>query len=137
MQGSVRRDYIMGGSPVKSSPPDDSLFIKDLIRRVHAELLESRAERERSGEPPIFTVQSLTLEVNFVAEKSKDVKGGLDFKVITVGGANLGGALTYHHQQVHKVTLNLLATSPGEEDFFSDFDEAPGAFHPRPRRSSQ
>lgn len=122
---------------VKDSPADGSLFIKDLIRRVHAELLESRAEREAAGEPPIFTVESLTLEVNFVAEKSKDVKGGLDFKVITVGGANLGGALTYHQQQVHKVTLNLVTAAADSNDIFSDLDETPGAFHPRPRRSDQ
>lgn len=117
---------------MNNSPENNSLFIKDLIRRVHAELIESRAERELSGELPIFTVDGLTLEVNFVAEESKDVKGGLDFKVITVGGVNVGGAKTYHQQQVHKVTLNLVALTAGDESF-KDFDEAPGAFHPRPR----
>jgi hypothetical protein len=30
------------------------LFVKELIRRVHLELKDSKAEREQSGDPPIF-----------------------------------------------------------------------------------
>jgi hypothetical protein len=83
---------------------DSDLFIKTLIRRVHNELIESREEREREGQEPIFSVTGLTLEVNFVVERSKEAKGGLDFKVVTVGGINIGGARTYKQQQIHKVT---------------------------------
>ena len=54
------------------------LFVKELIRRVHQELKDSKAERERSGEPPIFEVERMTIEVNFVAIESKEARGGLE-----------------------------------------------------------
>jgi hypothetical protein len=106
------------------------LFIKELIRQVHSELYNSRNERESAGERPIFAVESLVLEVNFVAEHSKDVKGGIDFQIITVGGVNLGRSKTYHEQQVHKIILNLTAI----EDYqLQDWDDPSGRFRPRPR----
>lgn len=79
-----------------------SLFIKDFIRRVHKELLESQKEREKEGLESLFVVDDLTIEVNFIASETKDVEGGLDFKIVTAGGAR-----QYQDQQVHKITLHL------------------------------
>ena len=45
--------------------------------------------------------------------ESKEAKGGLNFKIITVGGVDLGGGASYQHQQVHKLTLSLSAISYG------------------------
>jgi hypothetical protein len=104
-----------------------SLFIKDLIRRVDSELRESQAEREASGQAAIFAVEKLTLEVNFVVTESAQGKGGLDFKIITIGGEK-----GYEQQQVHKVTLQLAAVpqrAPGSLAL-TDLEEEP-RFRPR------
>jgi hypothetical protein len=88
----------MADNPIKS------LFIMELIRRVHQELLDSKKERERDGQEAIFEVEKLTVEVNFVVTEEKTAKGGLDFKVIT---ADVGKQ--YQQQQIHKITLSLTA----------------------------
>jgi Trypsin-co-occurring domain 2 len=96
--------------PASTAPfAEDSLGIKDLIRRVRVELTESHREREDAGEPPLFVVQDLTVEANFVVTKAKSGQGGLDLKIITVGGGR-----HVEHQQVHKLTLTL-AVAPGLE----------------------
>ena len=99
-----------GRDAVKGLP--GPLFIKDLIRHVDAELRSSQAERTASGQAPIFEVNDLVLEVNFVATKSADAKGGIAFHIITVGAD-----ASYERQQVHKVTLSLSAVKdPGIAD---------------------
>jgi hypothetical protein len=91
-----------GGGVVKNQTQVHSLFIKDFIRRVHKELLESEEERKKDGMESLFVVDDLTIEVNFIASKTKGVEGGLDFKIVTAGGAR-----QYQDQQVHKITLHL------------------------------
>jgi Trypsin-co-occurring domain 2 len=104
----------------------NSLFIKDLIRRVHDELYESRSEREASGQDPIFEVSALTLEVNFVVVEKKGLQGGLDFRVITAGAGK-----NYEQQQIQKITLSLTAL-PGDDDSGSlEFDNLGRKFRPR------
>jgi Trypsin-co-occurring domain 2 len=103
----------------------NSLFIKDLIRRVHDELYESRCEREASGQDPIFEVSMLTLEVNFVVVQKKGMKGGLDFRVITAGADK-----AYEQQQVQKVTLSLSALPDDESDSL-EFSDPARKFRPR------
>jgi hypothetical protein len=105
------------------------LFIKDLIRRVHQELIESRQEREASGEAAIFEVEKMTIEVNFVAIQSKEAQGGLDFKIISVGGLELGGSAGIQQQQVHKITLTLNAVS--NTIVLRDLEETGSRFMPR------
>ncbi len=102
-----------------------SLFIKDLIRRVHEELYESRREREDSGQDPIFEVSALTLEVNFVVVQKKGLKGGLDFRVITAGADK-----NYEQQQIQKITLSLTAL-PDEDSDSLEFEDPGRRFRPR------
>jgi hypothetical protein len=47
-------------------------------------------------------VKNLTIEVNFVISESDEVRGGLDFKIITAGGKAL-----YKTEQIHKIVLEL------------------------------
>lgn len=107
------------------------LFIKELIRRVHQELVESREEREAAGEPAIFQVSELTIEVNFVVAQSTEAKGGLDFKIITVGGIELGGSKEYQQQQVHKIILSLTALPDAGLSVLTDLEESASTFRPR------
>lgn len=104
--------------------PARSLFIKDLIRRVHKELIESQAEREAAGEEPLFTVQDMTIEAHFVVQESKAAEGGVDFRLLTFGGARAGGKKEAQQQQVHKIVLRLRVA-----------EDAPAAT--RPRRSAK
>jgi hypothetical protein len=108
-----------------------SLFIKDLIRRVHQELLESQKEREECGEVAIFEVEKMTIEVNFVVTDSKEAKGGLDFKIITIGGLDLGGKAEYQQQQVHKIVLSLTALPNRNRLILKDLEESGSRFMPR------
>jgi hypothetical protein len=119
----------------KTESKSKSLFIRDLIRHVHQELLESRAEREASGQPAIFEVTNLVIEVNFVITESTEGKGGLNFKVITVGGVDVGGSKTYEQNQVQKITLTLTALPYKEEiengtTTLKDLVKAPVPFQP-------
>ena len=102
------------------------LFIRDLIRQVDQELRGSQAERLAAGEAPIFEVDSLVLEVNFVATASADATGGVDFKIITVGA---GGS--YERQQVHKVTLSMSAVKNPGDPLIDLEPEDYTAFRPR------
>jgi hypothetical protein len=111
---------------------EPSLFIRELIRRVQQELLASREERRKAGEQPIFAVEKMTIEVNFVAEQSKDMKGGLNFKVITIGGVDMGGTRHFQQQQVHKITLVLSALTDEEGGLVGLEDDSP-RFLPRER----
>jgi Trypsin-co-occurring domain 2 len=117
---AARRDV----ETTSGTPP---LFVKELIRRVHQELEESRAEREAVGGAPIFEVERLTVEANFVAVDSSQRKGALDFRLITVGGAR-----DIQQQQVHKITLSLLAVGD-ESSGTIEFDVVPSRFRPRER----
>jgi Trypsin-co-occurring domain 2 len=110
----------------EGASPTDSLFVRELIRRVHQELVESRAEREASGSAAIFEVERLTVEVNFVATESKDARGGLDFKIVT-----LGGGMQLQTQQVHKITLNLVAVGYKPDGGLTDLELEAPRFRPR------
>lgn len=103
-----------------------SLFIKDLIRKVQTELIESQRERETAGEEPIFQINHLTIEVNFVVTESKDAHGDFDFKVITAGGSK-----TIDQQQVHKITLSLKAVPTGGLGTLRDLEGEGPTFRPR------
>jgi hypothetical protein len=133
----VTRREISEGAPEQ----EKSLFVKDLIRGVHRELLQSRTERRQAGEPPMFQVKNMTIEVNFVVVQSKSVKGGFSFKLITVGGLDASGSHAYQQQQVHKMTLILDAIDYSEEaeDGLVDLElpDSASSFRPREREETR
>jgi hypothetical protein len=108
----------------------DSLFIKDLIRRVHDELIESRNERQQQGIDPIFSVDRLTIEANFIVEEKDVAQGGVKFKLLTFGGADAGAKLEYKQQQVHKITLELSGVD-SSDSILTDLEETSNKFMPR------
>jgi hypothetical protein len=89
------------------------LSLKTLIRAVTDELLASREERLAAGDPAVFQVQELTLEVSFVATTSKQAGGGVHFWVVK---ADAG--MKYDDQSVHKVVLKLKAAEPSASEPF-------------------
>ena len=80
----------------------ESLNIKELIHAVRQELIESEEERVKKGIPPLFAVDNLKIEVNFVVEEKTETGGGLNLKIV-----DIGRDVTYSKQQIHKITLEL------------------------------
>jgi hypothetical protein len=108
-----------------SADGDRPLLLKDLISKVQQELLQSRREREERGEPPMFEVADLTLEVHFVAQQTTEVNGGIDLKVLTVGGLTAGVKRGLQHQQIHKITLRLTGVPYADGEAWAALDTAP------------
>jgi len=102
----------MNNAGIGSSP----LMLKDLIRQVKQELLAVISEREELGEAPIFALNDLTLEVNFVVATEGKIGGNVSVKLLAVAGLNANGERKYSREQVHRVTLHLspLGRSPSE-----------------------
>jgi len=112
--------------------PTNSLFIKELIRKVQQELIDSKEERERKGEKAIFQVEKMEIEVNFVVIESANAKGGFDFKILTIGGINLAGIKEYEKQKAHKITLHLAAIpQPQDKEGLLDDFVKNSTFMPR------
>ena len=91
---------------------DEGLSIRALIREVTREVLSSQADRIASGDPAVFEVSDVTLEVSFVATSSKKAGGGFDLKVVK---ADAG--LQYDKESIHKVSLKLVAVVDQEQPF--------------------
>ena len=95
------------------SDEEDELSIKTLIRAVTGELLASREERLAAGDPAVFEVEDLTLEISFVATKSKGGGAGFQFWVVKADGN-----VKYDDQSVHKIVLKLKAAEASEDEPF-------------------
>ena len=81
---------------------EKSLFIKDLVRQVHKELLESQQEREAKGDSALFKVEKLTIEANFIVTDDQQTSAGIGFHLLKADAK-----VNYKTEQVHKVTLKL------------------------------
>ena len=81
---------------------EKNLLIKDLIRQVHRELVASQEERDEEGLPPLFQVDSLVIEANFVVVDDQKAEAGFGFSLLKAGAE-----VNYKHEQIHKITLNL------------------------------
>jgi hypothetical protein len=95
---------------------EQSLSIKELIRRVQRELIASQKEREAANEEALFQVDKLDLEVHFVVTKSTKAEGGFSLQVLTLGGFHAGTSRNSEEQQVQKLTLSLKAASPDHRE---------------------
>jgi hypothetical protein len=105
----------------------DKLSLKALIRAVTGELLASREERLAAGDPAIFEVEDLTLEISFVATTSKGGGGGIKFWVV-----NADANVKYDDQSVQKVVLKLKAAEPAQDEPFG----LPSKLRPRRTKAS-
>ena len=78
--------------------------LKELIEQVREDL--AAAEKGVKGKGKLY-VKEVIFEINMVAVESVGGKGGIDLKVLT-----LGGDLSEENRHVHKVTVR--AESSGE-----------------------
>ncbi|HKT82636.1 MAG TPA: trypco2 family protein [Solirubrobacterales bacterium] len=63
------------------------LGVADLVARVREELETLDARRRSAGKPALFALREMELELQFTAAERTDGKGGIDLKVISVGGS--------------------------------------------------
>lgn len=92
------------------------------------------ASVELNPPTPIFAVQGPTIEANFVVSETREAKGGLDFKLITLGSIGAGGSRKIERQQVHKLTLTLVAPTGAVTDDMEISGVAPATVYPRSSR---
>ena len=94
----------------------NQLQIKDVIRKVQQELIESQKEREESGILPLFEVDSLELEINFIVRQQSEGRAGLSFAVVDAEAEH-----NYSREQVQKMTLRLKRAETDSYDFSPPF----------------
>lgn len=83
-----------------------NVLVKDLIRQIHTELIESQQERQDSGHPPLFEVKKLTIEAHFVVSNERDIDTGIGLTLVKAGLNR-----NYKKEEVHKITLELGVTN--------------------------
>lgn len=113
---------------------DDDVSVKELIQRISEDLLESEQERTAGGRRAVFEVAELTIELAFVVSRSRQGQGGIDLKVLSVGGEAGRG-----DERTQRMTLRLVAAGRaegGEELSRLDYDDALPV-RPRLRRDDQ
>jgi len=81
---------------------DKSLGLSELIERIKQELLAEPA----SEAPKLFSVDEITLELNFVI--SGDIDGGFNLGVVTLGSQ-------VSEERVQKITLKLTPLATKEQ----------------------
>lgn len=94
----------------------NQLQIKDVIRKVQQELIESQKEREESGILPLFEVDSLELEIHFIVRQQSEGRAGLSFAVVDAEAEH-----NYSREQVQKMTLRLKRAETDSYDFSLPF----------------
>lgn len=96
---------------MSSLPKQPPLLLTDLIRQVRQELTTAFEEHRQSGQPSIFTVESVALEVNVTVQRDEALKAGGSARLVVVD-LEAGGEKTLSASQVHKVTVQLSVHAP-------------------------
>lgn len=110
----------MNSTP-KSQVTDEGIALKELLRQIQKELVDSENERKKHGFEPLFKVHSLDIQAHFVLKKTTKGKGLFDLKLITIGGER-----TLAKEMVHTISLHL--------ELSTDFGFGDGTF-PREMRT--
>ena len=79
-----------------------NISLKQLIKKVSDELIESRSERIAELREPIFEIDSLTIEASFTVSNSKNASGGFDLHILSGNLDKLSSS-----EKIHKITLKL------------------------------
>jgi len=91
-------------------PPKKELEIKQLIETVKQQLEAADQQREADGKAPLFRVETLQLEINFVVKDSHSTNASGNFEVVTVGGQT-----EFSREQVQKISLQFKAIDYGSK----------------------
>ena len=88
----------------------EKIMLKDIIRKVQTELILSQEEREKNGIDPLFEVENLEIELNFVAERSGEKNGNINLSIIS-------GELikNYRTEQIQRIKISLKTVKKQKE----------------------
>lgn len=78
------------------------LDLATLIAAIRTDLERAEAARRQASVPPLFRMSEMELELNFVVTRTTTGKGGIDFKVLS-----LGGEREVAREQVQKISLKF------------------------------
>jgi len=93
------------------------ITLSQAIRKIEEELINSQLEREKQNLPPLFTLQSVELEMQVAIKSTTSSKGGVDIKLLSV---QFGDDIA--KEKTHKVKL-ILDVNKG-----SGVEQLPGVF---------
>lgn len=82
---------------MKKDPIVDIVGLADIINSIKKELQVAYIQAKESGLKPNFLLRQMSIDISVVAEKSDDVDGKLDFKIVSVGGSNKIIDKAIHH----------------------------------------
>jgi Trypsin-co-occurring domain 2 len=83
------------------------LGLRELIKDIKSDLAKSEEERLEAGENPVFKVEDVDLEINFVINKQYAESGGIEYKFVTLGNQS-----QISSEKVQKITLHMKAIQP-------------------------
>ena len=63
-----------------------NLEIAELVSKVRAELEDLDSRRIEDKKLPFFKLQTMELEIRFVARETSKASGGVDLKIVSFGG---------------------------------------------------
>ena len=89
--------------------------LSELINQVKQELL---TPPDKDGEPPVFFVDSVELELQVTAKREGNA--GVKIDVVSIGGGEAGGALSQEKTHTVKVTLSPLFEKAKLVEWFKD-----------------
>ena len=89
--------------------------LSELIDQVKQELL---TPPDKDGEPPVFFVDSVELELQVTAKREGNA--GVKIDVVSIGGGEAGGALRQEKTHTVKVTLSPLFEKAKLVEWFKD-----------------
>ena len=89
--------------------------LSELIDQVKQELL---TPPDKDGEPPVFFVDSVELELQVTAKREGNA--GVKIDVVSIGGGEAGGALSQEKTHTVKVTLSPLFEKAKLVEWFKD-----------------
>lgn len=94
-------DPILKGTVMSNSEPQ--LGLSQLINQVKAELVDSQKESIKSGNPPMFRIKRVEVEVRFTVREVAKADGGIDLKLVAL---KAGEEAESTH--IHSVTVEML-----------------------------
>ena len=89
--------------------------LSELINQVKQELL---TPPDKNGEPPVFFVDSVELELQVTAKREGNA--GVKIDVVSIGGVEGGGTLGHEKTHTVKVSLSPLFEKEQMAEWFKD-----------------
>ncbi len=85
--------------------------IRQLLKTIREELVAADNERKQAREAPLFTLDRLDLEIKVLVSETKELDGGLNLQVVSIGGAK-----SVENTNVHTVKLSYRVDESAQKE---------------------